>query len=106
MFQSNLVPILHALITFCFLSLLQIFDNKQFKETLKEELLFMTNFDWFHLTFKSTVDKFVPVRKKKVRCNDKPFLTKSLRKTIMIRSTLKNKYKKDRRSKNMCVYEH
>ena len=34
------------------------FDNVQFEETLKQELLLATNFDSFYTTFKSIRDKF------------------------------------------------
>ena len=69
-----------------------------------QELLFVTNFDSFYTTFKSMLDNVAPLRKKKIRYYNQPFMTKSLRKTIMKRSKLKNKYSKDRSSENWCEY--
>ena len=56
-----------------FFSLLQkCRNNKQFEEKLKQELLFVTNFYSFHTTSKSTLNKFDPLKKKKIRYNQ-PF---------------------------------
>ena len=46
----------------------------------------------FEQTFLEVLDKHAPIKKKVVRANDKPFMTKALRKAIMRRSALKNKY--------------
>ena len=40
------------------------------------------------------MDKHAPVKKKVVRANDKPFMTKALRRAIMVRSSLRNKFLK------------
>ena len=40
------------------------------------------------------LDFFVPYKQKKVRYNNNPFMTKILRKEIMIRSKLRNKFNK------------
>ena len=40
------------------------------------------------------MDKHAPVKKKVVRANDKPFMTKALRRAIMRRSSLRNKFLK------------
>ena len=61
------------------------------------------------------LDKHVPVKKKYVRANDKPFMTRSLRKTVMLRSRLRNRYNKNqtvenwnnfRKQRNSCVKVH
>ena len=39
-----------------------------------------------------TLDEHAPIKQKVVRANDKPYMTKALRKAIMLRSSLKNKY--------------
>ena len=44
--------------------------------------------------FLKTLEVHAPIKKKVVRANDKPYMTKSLRKAIMRRSYLKNKYLK------------
>ena len=52
------------------------------------------SYDLFTETFKSVVDHHAPLKKKFVRGNDAPFMTKPLRKTIMNRSRCKHKYLK------------
>ena len=66
----------------------------------------MSNFVSFHATFESTLQKFAPLRKKKIRYNNQRFMVKLLLKAILIRSKLKNKYNKERNSKreNWCEY--
>ena len=46
----------------------------------------------FERNFLEVLNKHAPIKKKTVRANDKPFMTKALRKAIMRRSALKNKY--------------
>ena len=43
---------------------------------------------------KEITDKHDPIKQKKVRGNNAPFMTKELRKAIMDRSRLRNKYLK------------
>ena len=49
-------------------------------------------YDDFSNLFKTITDKHAPIKQKKVRGNNAPFMTKELRKTIMDRSRLLNKY--------------
>ena len=44
------------------------------------------SFDLFFEEFKTFLDKFVPVKEKKIRFNNAIFMAKSLRKAIMRRS--------------------
>ena len=44
------------------------------------------------------------MKKKLVRANHAPFMTKSLRKAIMLRSKLRNRYNKSRTTKNLYSY--
>ena len=76
------------------------FDNEKFEEELKKYLSSM-----FHLAFKSTVDRFAPLQQKVVQNNKQPFMTKTLRKAIMKRSKLKNKFNKERIAKNWSDYK-
>ena len=48
----------------------------------------------FTNTFRMVLDKHAPIKKKIVRGNEAPFMTKELSKTIMKRSKLKNRYTK------------
>ena len=46
------------------------------------------------------LDQHAPIKKKYIRANDGKFMTKELRKAIMHRSKLKNKYNKNRTDDN------
>ena len=70
------------------------FDNKKFEEKLKKHLSSMLDFESFHLAFETTLDRFEPLQQKVVRNKNQPFITKALRKAIMKRSKLKNKFNK------------
>ena len=54
------------------------------------------NYTNFEQIFLDVLDKHAPRKKKVLRANDKPFMTKELRKAIMRRSALKNKYIKNK----------
>ena len=65
----------------------------------------MLDFESFHLAFKTTLDRFAPLKRKVVRNNNQPFMTKTLRKAIMERSKLRNKFNKERKAKNWSDYK-
>ena len=50
------------------------------------------SFDIFIEKSKAYLDKFAALKEKKVRINNSIFITKSLRKPIMLRSQLKRKF--------------
>ena len=50
------------------------------------------NFSSFHSILEATLDSHAPIKKRRVRGNQKPHMTKELRKAIMKRSYYKNKY--------------
>ena len=52
----------------------------------------MLGFESFHLAFKTTLDRFAPLKQKVVRNNNQPFMTKPLRKAIITRFKLKDKF--------------
>ena len=52
------------------------------------------NFLKFQSTFLDTFEKHAPLNKRNVRANKVPYITKTLRKAIMTRSRLQNKYRK------------
>ena len=58
------------------------FDLVQFQMELKEKLDEISNnlFDIFLEEFETCLDKFAPLKEKKIRCIDSIFMTKSLRK--------------------------
>ena len=80
------------------------FNLEQLQMELKEKLDEISNnsFDIFLEEFKTCLDKFASLKEKKIRVNNSIFMTKSLRKAIMLRSQLKKKFnnKSEENSKN------
>ena len=54
----------------------------------------ISNYAEFEEIFFKILEKHAPAKKKVVRANDKPYMTKALRKAIMLRSSLRNKFLK------------
>ena len=73
------------------------FDNNLFWNDLLNELLSKNvqtkGFDSFKATAQYIFDRHAPLKEKHVRCNQAAFLNKSLRKVIMTRSRLLNKFR-------------
>ena len=63
--------------------------------------------DYFHfeLTFLKVLENHAPMKKKILRANDKPYMTKVLRKTIMRRSELKSKYLKNKSDESLKAFK-
>ena len=80
------------------------YDENVFKSDLRQELQKIDpsnlNYSSFETAFDRVLDKHAPVKKKYVRANDKPFMTRALRKATMLRSMLRNKYNEDRTAEN------
>ena len=72
------------------------FDNKRFEEKLQNQLLSVSDFESFQIVFKVTLNQFAPLKQKLIRNNNQPFMTKALRKAIMKRSKLRNKFNEER----------
>ena len=72
------------------------FNLQEFRRELRSELrkTVVLGYAHFEDIFLTVLEKHAPVKQKTVRANDKPFMTKILRKAIMRRSFLKNKYQK------------
>ena len=70
------------------------FDLDIFKEDLENSFknIFITEYSDFQNIFIEILHKHAPIKKKILRFNDNPFMTKSLRKAIIHRSKLKNIY--------------
>ena len=82
------------------------FDNNKFRSEILKR-----NFNYTDLrTFKETVfnifNKYAPIKRKYVRANEAPFMTKELQKAIMKRSRLRNKFLKDRTENNQKNFKH
>ena len=80
------------------------FNLEKLQMELKEKLDEISNnsFDIFLEECKTCLDKFASLKEKKIRVNNSIFMTKSLRKAIMLRSQLKKKFnnKSEENSKN------
>ena len=93
------------------------FNDIHFKQDLQNtinvnKLYACSNFHHFQEIFLMVLDRHAPMKKKFVRANQVPYMTKSLRKAIMNRSRLENKYYKTfsiedkgnyKRQKNYCI---
>ena len=70
------------------------FNTHTFRGELKAQVSDISNYSDFEEIFLKVLDKHAPVKKKVVRANDKPFMTKALSRAIMRRSSLRNKFLK------------
>ena len=75
------------------------FNESSFLHELDQELLkgdmYKNNRDMFSAfteTFRRVLDKHAPLKTKRVRENQSPFMTKELRKAVMNKSKTRNKY--------------
>ena len=83
------------------------FSEEAFKEELKTNLGNYTHsgsFRSFNKTLEATLDKFAPYKKRILRGNNKPHVSKVLRKAIMKRSRLKNIYNRTRKAEDFQRY--
>ena len=65
----------------------------------------LNDFSRFHTVFLNLLNNQAPLKKKILRGNNSPFMTKTLRKAIMIRSRLKNRFHKTRPDENWLLYK-
>ena len=77
------------------------FNEDDFKEELRGRLSseFDDNYSSFENVLIDVLDRHAPIKRKVIRANHAPYVTKALRKDIMKRSKLEKKYKKQ---KNYC----
>ena len=75
----------------------KIFDQKKFEDQLCSQLASIKTVDYsqFHEIFLKTLDAIAPIKKKILRFNHNPFMSKALGKAIMVRSKLKNRTKQN-----------
>ena len=83
------------------------FVENHFRIDLKEKLreIREINYSSFENIFLSVLNKHTPYKKKVVRANQKPYLTKQLRKAIMNRSSLEHKFYKCQTTENHQAYK-
>ena len=83
------------------------FNLEQFEMEIKEKIDDISNnsFDIFLEEIKTCLDKFVPLKEKKIRFNNSIFMNKSLRKAVILRSQLKRKFNNNKSEKNSTKYK-
>ena len=74
------------------------FEENKFEKDLTHELqkIKIPFYSQFEKAFVAVLDDHAALKKKQLRFNHSPFMTKALRKAIMTRSRLKNIYNKKR----------
>ena len=86
-------------------------DRGVLQQELKTSLGEVSNLEEFNDIFLKVLNKHAPIKRKTIRINQAPYMTKNLRKAIMRRSALKTKFYKDRnpisernfkKQKNFC----
>ena len=83
------------------------FEENKFAKDLTHELQNIKNpsYSQFGKAFATVLDNHVPLKKKLLRFNHSPFMTKALRKAIITRSRLGNIYNKKRSNDNWDKYK-
>ena len=82
------------------------FDRTKFKNNLNEKLSEgISNYKSFETTFIEVLNKHAPLRKKLLRANHAPYITKTLRKAIMRRSQLETKYLESKTQTGFKLYK-
>ena len=83
------------------------FDKNTFRAELRQKLenCKSSNYSDFENIFLSTLEIQAPLKKKMLRANNAPYMTKALRKAIMRRSALENKYHRYRTPEHNLAYK-
>ena len=75
------------------------FDNEELKKHLTSKL----DLESSQLAFKTTLNRFAPLKQKTVRNYNQPFVTETLRNATTKISKLRNKFNKVRNAKNCPI---
>ena len=78
--------------------------NNEVRYKLNSDDTCFKNYDKFQNVLRKVLDKHAPLKKKYLRANNSPFMTKPLRKLIMNRSRCKNAYFKNKTVENWEKY--
>ena len=68
------------------------FDLNNFKNDIRTNMQLVDNYDGFEKEFLKVLNNHAPLKKKFIRANHVPYMTKALCKAIMKRSQLESKY--------------
>ena len=77
----------------------EYFNNSLFRENMKIKLSITREYDDFEKACLEVPDNHAPIKKKSMRADHVPYMSKPLRKAIMRRSDLENKYLNNRNKK-------
>ena len=80
-------------------------DFNSFKNVIRAKMQSIDKYETFENEFLKVSNKHAPLKKKFVRANRVPYTTKNLRKAIMKRSQLENKYISNSIFQNMNKYK-
>ena len=81
------------------------YNNDSFRLELKEKMSNCEIYEEFENTYMSVLSKHTPIKMKTIRNNQVPYMTKTLRKAIMGRSNLANKYLKTGTPESNIAYK-
>ena len=81
------------------------FDLKNFLNEIRTKMQSIDKYETFEEKFLKVLNKYAPLKKKFIRANHVPYMTKNLRKAIMKRSQLENKYISNSTVENMNKYK-
>ena len=84
-------------------SFIEINFRIELKERLQNEII--KDYSKFENIFLEILNKHAPPKKKVFRANHKPYMTKTLRKAIMRRSALENRYHKNKSIETFTTYK-
>ena len=80
------------------------FDDSLFREDLEKRIINCKSIIELESKFLGLIDKHAPLKKKVVRANEVPYMTKALKKAIANRSRLENRYYKSKTDENLRTY--
>ena len=81
------------------------FNSENFNKCLGRSLSNCKNCSEYEGRFLEVFNMHAPLKKKVVRANEVPYMTKALRKAFADRSRLENKYYKNRSVENLRAYK-
>ena len=80
------------------------FDRDVFRNQLGINLANCKNYSQYKIRFLEVLNAHASLKKKVVRANEVPYMTKALRKAIATRSRLENRYHKDKTGESLRNY--
>ena len=82
----------------------QVFRDELYRELYCNDTLRNISFENFHKISVDILEKHAPIKKKHLRNNHSDFITKDIRKAIMTRTRLLNKFRKEKTKENKDAY--